>query len=137
MSHGRDATVSDRSVREGTTEGTPDHRSAMGTHVLRVVPSQQCTATTADPTASDGSSSPSDVTVASALSVSGGGGDAESAQETLEVDRLRSGSFGTTADGLLGGSGSGGGGGRACVCVCAHACARVCVLEILCIPSTL
>ena len=41
VSHGRDATVSGRSVRGGTNEGTPDHRSAMGTHDLRVVPSQQ------------------------------------------------------------------------------------------------
>ena len=40
VSHGRDATVSGRSVREGTNKGTPDRRSAMGTHDLRVVPSQ-------------------------------------------------------------------------------------------------
>ena len=37
VSHGRDATVSDRSVREDTNEGISDHRSAMGTHGLRVV----------------------------------------------------------------------------------------------------
>ena len=45
VSHGRDATVSGRSVRVGTNEGTPDHRSAMGTHGLSVVPSQKCTGT--------------------------------------------------------------------------------------------
>ena len=42
-------TVSGSSVREGTKEGTLDRRSAMGTHGLRVVRSQQCTGTMESP----------------------------------------------------------------------------------------
>ena len=49
MSHARDATISGRSVREGTNKGTSDDPSAMGTHALRVVPSQQCTGTMKSP----------------------------------------------------------------------------------------